>query len=71
MKNGKKTGKTLMTLLVGMLLGAALLGGGTALAANLIGEPSSQTFYVDGEKVNIEAYNIGGYIVKSPEKQNQ
>ncbi len=60
MKNVKKTGKTLMTLLAGMLLGAVLFGG-TVLAADLMGEPSSQTFYVNGEKINIEAYNIGGY----------
>lgn len=44
----------------GLLVGAALFGGGTALAASLTAEPSSQTFYVDGQKIEMTAYVIGG-----------
>ena len=45
---------------VGIAVGAALFGGGTAYAAGLLAEPSSQTFYVDGQQVQLQAYAIGG-----------
>ena len=48
------------TFIAGMLMGAALFGGGTAYAAGLMAEPSSQTFYVDGRQVQLQAYAIGG-----------
>ena len=48
------------TFIAGMLMGAALFGGGTAYAAGLMAEPSSQTFYVDGQQVQLQAYAIGG-----------
>ena len=35
---------------VGIAVGAALFGGGTAYAAGLLAEPSSQTFYVTASK---------------------
>lgn len=41
-------------------MGAALFGGGTAYAAGLMAEPSSQTFFVDGKQVYLQAYAIGG-----------
>ena len=44
----------------GILLGGTLFSGGTAYAAGLIAEPSSQTFYVDGQQVQLQAYAIGG-----------
>ena len=44
----------------GILLGGALFGGGTAYAAGLLAEPSNQTFYVDGQQVQLQAYAIGG-----------
>lgn len=44
----------------GLVLGAALFGGGTALAAGLLAEPSAQTFYVNGQQVQFEAYAING-----------
>lgn len=44
----------------GIIIGAALFGGGTAYAAGLTAEPSSQTFYVDGVQVQLQAYAIGG-----------
>lgn len=49
-----------LTFLMGMLMGAALFGGGTAYAAGLMAEPSTQTFYVDGQQVYLQAYAIGG-----------
>ena len=48
------------TFIAGMLMGAALFGGGTAYAAGLMAEPSSQTFYVDGRQIQLQAYAIGG-----------
>ena len=45
----------------GLLIGTALFGGGTAFAASyLTAEPSTQTFYVDGQQVHLQAYAIGG-----------
>ena len=44
----------------GILLGGTLFSGGTAYAAGLMAEPSSQTFYVDGQQVQLQAYAIGG-----------
>lgn len=45
----------------GLVLGAALFGGGTALAAGLLAEPSAQTFFVNGQQVQLEAYAINGH----------
>ena len=50
------------TLLIaaGILAGMLLSGpAGTALAA-LTANPSSQTFYLDGQKINLQAYEING-----------
>lgn len=44
----------------GLVLGAVLFGGGTALAAGILAEPSTQTFFVDGQQIQMEAYAIGG-----------
>ena len=44
----------------GLLVGMTLFGGGTAYAAGLMAEVSSQTFYVDGQRVYLQAYAIGG-----------
>lgn len=49
--------------MAGMLCGALLLSGavtGAAAVAALTATPSTQTFYVDGERVALEAYAIGG-----------
>ena len=35
----------------GIIIGGALFSGGTAYAAGLMAEPSSQTFFVDGQQV--------------------
>lgn len=45
-------------LLTGMALGATLCGG--AAAAGIIAVPTWQPIYVDGQQVEMEAYNING-----------
>lgn len=47
-------------VLLGMLLGAALFSGGTALAAGLMAGPSTQIFYVNDQCINLQAYEING-----------
>ena len=49
------------TFVMGMLVGAVLFGGGTAYAAGVIAELSVQPIYVDGQKISVSAYSIGGY----------
>ncbi len=51
--------KQILTLLTGMVLGMALLSGGYAAANTVLtAKPSSQAIYVDGQKVEMEAYFI-------------
>lgn len=45
---------------VGIIIGGVLFSGGTAYAAGLMAEPSSQTFYLDGQQIQLQAYAIGG-----------
>lgn len=53
-------GKTL-SFAAGFTAAALLFGGGTAIAAAaLTATPSTQTFYVDGQQVALEAYAIEG-----------
>lgn len=51
-------GKNVGLLLTGMALGATLCGG--AAAAGIIAVPTWQPIYVDGQQVEMEAYNING-----------
>ena len=62
MKNVKSTGKTFLTLLMGMLLGAALFSGGVAHAAEIFYKalPSTNTVYLDGQRVELAAFAIDG-----------
>ena len=53
-------GKNIGLLLTGMAIGATLVGGTTAYAADILAERSTQPIYVDGQRVQMEAYNIGG-----------
>ena len=54
-------GKQLIpAVLAGVLMGTALAGPASAAAAALTATPSTQTFYVDGEQVDLEAYVIDG-----------
>ena len=50
----------IVTLLIGMILGMALLSGGYAAGTVLTAAPTSQTFYVNGQRVQFEAYEIHG-----------
>lgn len=45
-------------MLTGLVLGTMLTGG--AVAAGVMAEPSWQNIYVDGQQVQMEAYNING-----------
>lgn len=45
---------------VGMLCGAVLFGGGSAVAAGVTAVLSDQPMYVNGEKAELTAYNIAG-----------
>ena len=45
---------------LGILTGAFLFGGVTAAAAGLTAEPSWSPIFVDGQQVQMTAYNIGG-----------
>ncbi|MCM1225732.1 MAG: copper amine oxidase N-terminal domain-containing protein, partial [Lachnospiraceae bacterium] len=62
MKNVKSTGKTFLTLLTGMFLGAALFSGGVAHAAEIFYKalPSTNTVYLDGQRVELAAFAIDG-----------
>lgn len=50
----------IMFLLLGMGLGMVLLSGGYAASTALTASPTSQKFYVGGQKVEFEAYSIHG-----------
>ncbi len=51
----------ILTMLAGVLLGAALFGGKTVQASTSVpAVPSSQTICVDGRKVSMTAFSIGG-----------
>ena len=53
--------KKVSYMLAGVLIGGVLLNGNAInAAACLMAERSSQPIYVDGQQVQLEAYNIGG-----------
>lgn len=45
---------------LGMIVGGLLCGTTATAAANLTASPSTQTFYLSGEKISLTAYLIGG-----------
>ena len=47
-------------LLAGIVLGAVLAGPAASAAEQIIAQRSSQTIYVDGRQVPMEAYSING-----------
>ena len=49
-----------MPFLLGLLTGALLFGGITAVAAGVAAEPSKHAIYVDGRQVPMAAYRIAG-----------
>lgn len=52
--------RTVYILLTGIFLGATLLGGAEAAVETISAQRSSNPVYVDGQRVVLEAYNIGG-----------
>lgn len=46
---------------LGVVVGAALFGGSVAYASGILAERSYQTFYVNDQQVELEAYAIGGH----------
>ena len=46
--------------LCGIVLGTLLLGNASANSAEIMASPSWHNFFVDGQKVEMTAYNIGG-----------
>lgn len=52
--------KGCLQFMAGIIIGGTLFSGGTAYAAGLLAEPSSQTFFVDGQQIQLQAYAIGG-----------
>ena len=44
----------------GLLTGAVLFGGSVAYAAGVIAERSTNTIYIDGQRMELEAYSING-----------
>ena len=56
-----KKGRTITTLVAGIIVGATLTGPAATAAENwLRATPSTQQFFVDGRRVDLEAYAIGG-----------
>jgi len=51
--------KEMALLAAGIVTGAAVFGGGTALASLAV-QPSAQRFYLDGQRIPLEAYAING-----------
>lgn len=53
--------KKIGLFVIGLLTGALLFSGGVVYAASgILAERSAQAVYVDGQRVELEAYNIGG-----------
>lgn len=55
-----KRGKTAVTFAVGVLAGLALCGPAAQAADYLTARPTTQTFYLSGERIDLTAYLIGG-----------
>ena len=49
-----------LSFVAGVVTGAVLFGGTAAYAAGLTANPSSQKFYLDGQRVSLQAYEING-----------
>lgn len=49
-----------LQFVLGVLTGAALFGGASAAAAGLMAQPAWSPIFVDGQQVQMTAYNILG-----------
>ena len=61
MNESKNVRKNVSMMLTGMVIGAALTDGSIAVAAGITAEPTWQPIFVDGQQVEMEAYNIAGH----------
>ena len=61
MNESKNVRKNVSMMLTGIVIGAALTGGSIAVAAGIAAEPTWQPIFVDGQQVEMEAYNIAGH----------
>ena len=61
MNESKNVRKNVSMMLTGMVIGAALTGGSIAAAAGIAAEPTWQPIFVDGQQVEMQAYNIAGH----------
>lgn len=61
MNESKNVRKNVSMMLTGMVIGTALTGGSIAVAAGITAEPTWQPIFVDGQQVEMEAYNIAGH----------
>lgn len=61
MNESKNVRKNVSMMLTGMVIGAALTGGSIAVAAGITAEPTWQPIFVNGQQVEMEAYNIAGH----------
>lgn len=61
MNESKNARKNISMMLTGMVIGAALTGGSIAAAAGITAEPTWQPIFVDGQQVEMQAYNIAGH----------
>ena len=52
--------KEIALVAAGILTGITISGPATQAAAGLMANPSSQRFYINEERINLEAYEIGG-----------
>jgi uncharacterized protein YkwD len=52
--------KNILHFMTGLIIGAVAFGGGTAYAAGVIAQPTWQAIYVNGQQVEMTAYNING-----------
>lgn len=56
----KEHGKSAALLMAGVLTGILVSAPAAQAAAQLLATPSSQTFYLDGQRIELTAYEIGG-----------
>lgn len=61
MNESKNVRKNVSMMLTGMVIGGALTGGSIAAAAGITAEPTWQPIFVNGQQVEMQAYNIAGH----------
>ena len=69
MNESKNVRKNVSMMFTGMVIGAALTGGSIAVAAGITAEPTWQPIFVDGQQVEMQAYNIS-MCIGTPESKS-